>query len=229
MSETLIKSVRGEYFPFTPLDTPRLARHSERTGNVSNHCFGLNQRFQRALLAFVLALSSHSVLAADFTVLRPQESKVTFVSRQMGVPVEGSFKKFNAVIAIDPAKPENGKAQIDINLASIDVGSTEAYDEVIGSSWFDTAKYPSASFISGKVTRTAPGRFEATGKMTIRNVSRDVKAPFTLEQKADTIIIDGMFPLKRLDYGIGSGMWSDTDTVADEVQIRFRFTVANKK
>lgn len=183
----------------------------------------------KAIFILALAVFSHSILAADFTVLRPQESKVTFVSRQMGVPVEGSFRKFNAVIAIDPAKPENGKSQIDINLASIDVGSTEAYEEVIGSSWFDTAKYPNASFISGKVTRTAPGRFEVAGKMTIRNVSRDVKAPFTLEQKADTIIIDGMFPIKRLDYGIGSGMWSDTDTVADEVQIRFRFTVTNKK
>lgn len=183
----------------------------------------------RVIFILALALSSHSALAADFTVLRPQQSKVTFVSRQMGVPVEGSFKKFNAVIAIDPAKPENGKAQIDIDLASIDVGSTEAYEEVIGTSWFDTAKHPSASFISGKVTRIALGRFEVTGKMTIRNVPREIKAPFTLEQKADMLVIDGMFPLKRLDYGIGSGMWSDTDTVADEVQIHFRFTVANKK
>lgn len=183
----------------------------------------------RAILILALALFSHSVLAADFTVLRPQQSNVIFVSRQMGVPVEGSFKKFNALIAIDPAKLENGKAQIDIDLASIDVGSTEAYDEVIGTSWFDTAKYPNANFISSNVTRTAPGQFEVTGKMTIRNISREVKAPFTLEQKADTLVIDGIFPLKRLDYGIGSGMWSDTDTVADEVQIRFRLTVTNKK
>lgn len=64
--------------------------------------------------------------------------------------------------------------------------------------------------------------------MSIKGKTRDVKAPFTLQQNADTLIIEGLFPLKRLDYGIGSGVWGDTDTVADEVQIRFRFTVAKK-
>ncbi len=46
--ETLNKSVRGEYFPFSPFvwlrtgfDTPRPARHSGRTENVSNHILDL--------------------------------------------------------------------------------------------------------------------------------------------------------------------------------------------
>ena len=170
-----------------------------------------------------------SVNAAEFSILRPQQSSLAFVSRQMGVSVEGDFKRFNASIAVDPAMPEMGKAQLDIDIASIDVGSTEAYEEVIGSSWFDVAKYPHASFVSSKVTRTAPGRYEVAGKMTIRNVTREIKAPFTLEQKADVLVIDGTFPLKRLDYAIGSGIWSDTDTVADEVNIRFHLTLTSKE
>lgn len=183
----------------------------------------------RLLPALLLVLTLTSAHATEFSMLRPQQSSLAFVSRQMGVPLEGSFRKFSASIAIDPAQPESGKARIDIDIASIDVGSTEAYEEVIGPSWFDTAKYPDASFISGKVTRTAPGHYEVTGKMTIRNVTREIRAPFTLEQKAGELVIDGTFPLKRLDYGIGSGEWGDTDTVADEVQIRFHFTVANRK
>jgi len=166
--------------------------------------------------------------AVEFSILRPQQSSLAFVSRQMGVSVDGDFKRFKASIAVDPAKPEMGKARIDIDVASIDVGGAEAYEEVVGASWFDVAKYPNASFVSGKVTRIAPGRYEVAGKMTIRNVTRDVKAPFTLEQKGDTLVIDGAFPIKRLDYAIGSGIWSDTDTVADEVSIKFHFTLASK-
>ncbi len=181
------------------------------------------------LATFLLALALSSAHAAEFSVLRPQQSNVTFISKQMGVPIDGTFNKFKASIAVDPAKPEQGKARIDIDIASIDVGSTEAYEEVTGPSWFDTAKYPNASFVSSKVSRTAAGRYEVAGKMTIRNVTREVKAPFTLEQQGDALVIDGTFPLKRLDYGIGSGMWSDTDTVADEVQIHFRFSLTNKK
>lgn len=183
----------------------------------------------RSLFLLALLLGAPLAVAADFSVLRPQQSSLAFVSKQMGVPVEGNFKKFDASLAIDPAKPEGGTARIDIDVTSIDVGSQDAYTEVMGASWFDSAKYPHASFVSSNVTRLAAGRYEVAGKMTIRNVTRDVKAPFTLEQKADLLVIDGTFPINRLDYGIGSGIWGDTDTVANEVQIHFRFTVANKK
>ncbi len=183
----------------------------------------------RSLLLLALLLGATSAPADDFTILRPQQSSLAFVSKQMGVPVEGEFKKFDASLAIDPTKPEAGAARIDIDVNSIDVGSQDAYTEVIGSSWFDTAKYPKASFVASKVTRLAAGRYEVAGKMTIRNATRDIKAPFTMEQKNDTLVIDGTFPINRLDYGIGSGIWGDTDTVANEVQIRFHFTVASKK
>ena len=176
----------------------------------------------------LLLLAAPLASGAEFTVLRPQQSSITFVSKQMGVPVEGSFRRFTARIAVDPARPEAGTAHIDIDLASIDTGITEADGEVAGKAWFDTRNHPVASFVSGSVRPSGKERYEALGKMTIKGRSLDIKAPFTLKQNADTLIIDGMFPLKRLDYGIGSGIWSDTDTVADEVQIRFHFTVAKK-
>ena len=179
-------------------------------------------------LIIPLLLVIPPALGAEFTVLRPQQSSITFVSKQMGVPVEGSFRKFTARIAVDPARPEAGTARVDIDLASIDTGSAEADGEVVGKAWFDAKNHPTASFLSGSVKQSGKGRYEALGKMTIKGRTLDIKTPFTLKQNADTLIIDGIFPLKRLDYGIGSGIWSDTDTVADEVQIRFHFTVANK-
>ncbi|MDE2309323.1 MAG: YceI family protein [Betaproteobacteria bacterium] len=180
--------------------------------------------FLMAPLLLAAALAS----GAEFAVLRPQQSSITFVSKQMGVPVEGSFRKFTARIAVDPARPETGSASIDIDLASIDTGNTDADEEVAGKAWFDTKNHPVASFISASVKPSGKERYEALGKLSIKGKTLDIKAPFTLKQNADTLIIDGMFPIKRLDYGIGTGVWSDTDTVADEVQIRFHFTVAKK-
>lgn len=180
------------------------------------------------LLLIAALLTASPAIGEEFTVLRPQQSSITFVSKQMGVPLEGSFKKFTARIAVDPARPETGSARIDIELASIDTGSTDGDEEVAGKAWFDTRNHPVASFISGSVKPSGKERYEALGKMSIKGKTLDVKAPFTFKQNADTLIIDGMFPIKRLDYGIGTGVWSDTDTVADEVQIRFHFTVAKK-
>jgi nitrogen regulatory protein P-II 1 len=51
IKKVLIKSVRGEYFPFAPLDTPRYARHSGRTENAS-------QRFSHPL-----GVSNHNLSA----------------------------------------------------------------------------------------------------------------------------------------------------------------------
>ena len=175
-----------------------------------------------------LLFAALTASGAEFTVLRLQQSSVTFVSKQMGVPVEGSFRKFTAHITVDPAKPEAGTARIDIDLASIDTGSTEADTEVAGKAWFDIKNHPTASFISGSIKQPVKGRYEASGKLTIKGKTLDIKAHFTLKQNTDTLIIDGMLPIKRLDYGIGSGIWGDPDTVADEVQIHFRFTLSNK-
>ncbi len=180
------------------------------------------------LLMIPLLLAVSPAQGAEFTMLRPQQSNISFVSKQMGVPVEGNFRKFAARIAVDPARLEAGTAHIDIELASIDTGNAEVDTEVAGKAWFDTRNHPVASFVSGSVKPSGKDRYEVLGKLSIKGRSLDVKAPFTLKQNADTLIIDGTFQIKRLDYGIGSGIWSDTDTVADEVQIRFHFTVAKK-
>lgn len=178
-----------------------------------------------SLLLLCLALPAS---AADFTVLRPQQSSIAFVSKQMGVPVDGSFRKFTAAFKVDPAKPEQGSARIGIDLASIDTGNDEANAEVAGKAWFDTKAYPTASFVSGQVRVLGKGRFEVLGDMTIKGKTLKVRAPFTLEQKAGALVVAGSFPLKRLDYGIGSGIWGDTEVVADEVRLDFRFTLTQK-
>jgi hypothetical protein len=40
--------------------------------------------------------------------------------------------------------------------------------------------------------------------------------------------VEGQFALKRLQFRVGEGAWSDTDTVADEVVVKFRFVLPAK-
>jgi polyisoprenoid-binding protein YceI len=159
--------------------------------------------------------------AADYSIVQLDKSSITFVSKQMSVPVEGVFKKFTAHTRIDPAKPEAGVAHIEIDLASIDAGGPEANDEVKGQSWFNVSEFPKAVYVSTAIKSLGGGKFEATGKMNIKGKSLEVRAPFTLKEDKGSLYVDGAFTLKRLDFGIGSGLWSDTSVVADEVQIKF--------
>lgn len=177
------------------------------------------------LLAIFTLFVSAAAHGAEFTSVLPGQSTVTFVSKQMNVPVEGAFRKFSAQIAMDPARPEAGRARIEIELAGIDVGSEEANDEVKGKNWFDVRDFPRASFVSSSVRAIGGNRFEVGGKMTIRGRTLDARAAFTLKQEKGLLVLDGSFPLKRLDYGIGSGEWGDTSVVADEVRVKFHFVL----
>lgn len=181
------------------------------------------------LLAMLSLLLGAGANAADFNLVQLDKSSVSFVSKQMNVPVEGTFKKFSAQIAFDPTKPEAGRALIEIDLASIDAGSNEANEEVKGKNWFNVREFPKASFVSSGVKALGGGRFETGGKMSLKGKTLPMLAPFSIKQDKGMLIVDGMFPLKRLDYGIGSGIWSDTSVVADEVQVKFHFALSPAK
>lgn len=164
--------------------------------------------------------------AAEFNMVQPARSAVAFAYKQMNVPMEGKFNKFSASIAFDPEKIHAAKATIEIDLASIDTGFSESNDEVAGKLWFNTRAYPVAQFVSGGVKTLGNNRFEASGKLSIKGRVLDVVAPFTFKQEGQLAVFDGAFSLKRLDYAIGEGIWSDLSTVANEIQIKFRIVAA---
>lgn len=181
------------------------------------------------LMIALTALLPLAAAAAEFNVVQADKSRVDFVSKQMGVPVAGRFGKFAARIAFDPAKPEAGRAQIELDLASIDAGSADADAEVKGKAWFNTAQFPQARFVSTAVKPLGGGRFEARGQMTIKGKTREVVAPFSFKPEGNAAVFEGSIPVMRLQFGVGEGIWSDTSAVADEVQVKFRFVVAAGK
>jgi len=163
--------------------------------------------------------------AAEYSSIQPEKSSLAFVYKQMGVPIDGGFKKFAVQLSFDPAKLAAAKATLDIDLASIDAGSDDANDEVAGKEWFNTKAFPHAKFESSSFKSLGTNRYEVTGKMTIKGRSQTVSAPFTFSPQG---LVDGAFVLKRADFAIGEGSWSDFGTVANEIQIKFHFLAKAK-
>jgi polyisoprenoid-binding protein YceI len=153
-----------------------------------------------------------------------KSSEITFVSRQMNVPVEGRFRSFTAEIDFRPADLAGSKARIEVKLGSVDTGSDEADTEVKRRNWFNVSAFPAAQFVSTGVKQLGQGRYEARGELTIKGITREITAPFTVTNGANATVFEGGFTLYRLQFKIGEGVWSETDTVANEVQVRFRIT-----
>lgn len=177
------------------------------------------------LLGFAL-LPAGPVLANPYDRILTDQSRISFVSRQMGVPVEGQFRRFSGQIAFDPARPEAARATLEVELASFDMGSREVYDEVVSRNWFDVRQFPTARFVATSLRHLGGDRYEVRGQMTIKGRTRDITVPVTFRPQGRNALLEGSFPLRRLDYGIGTGPWGDTSVVADEVLVRFRLVAA---
>ena len=175
----------------------------------------------RTLALTAAALLAGTAHAVEFNQVDAGKSSLAFSSKQMGVPVPGSFKRFTSQITFDPAKPTAASTTLEIDMASIDAGSKDANDEVVGKQWFNAKTYPTAKFVSTGVKALGGNKFEALGKLTIKGQTRDVVAPFTFKQDGAMGVFDGGFVLKRMEFGIGEGPWSDVSAVANEIDIKF--------
>lgn len=174
----------------------------------------------------LLAALAYRADAVEFGLFQADKSTLTFAYKQMGVPSDGKFRKFAANIAFDPAKPSAATAQLEIDMASIDTGAPEGNDEVAGKPWFNVKSFPTARFVSSSVKALGGNRYEVAGQLTLKGKTRAVSAPFTVKQEGTVAVFDGGFVLKRLDYAIGEGAWTDVGTVADEVRINFHVVAA---
>jgi len=178
----------------------------------------------------IAALTGAAAAHAAPLKLDGAKSTVTATFKQMNVPVDARFGKFTGAIDFDAAKPDTGKASVEIDIASFDLGSPEYNQEVLKKEWFNAAQFPKASFVSTgiKASAGAPAgtRYDVAGKLTIKGKTADVHFPLTVKKDGKAQTFDGTLPIKRLTYNIGEGEWKDTGMVADEVVIKFHFVTA---
>jgi polyisoprenoid-binding protein YceI len=170
----------------------------------------------------LLAATAHAQPAAQ---LVPAQSEIMFTTKQMGVPVDGKFGRYTATIALDPKKPEGGKVAFSIDTGSARFGSPELDGEVGKPAWLSSVKFPQATFQSSAIKTVGPGRFEVAGKLTIKGASRDIVVPVALVQSGGTSTAGGTFVIKRLEFKIGEGEWSDTSMVANDIVVRFKLAL----
>ena len=182
------------------------------------------------LLAAAVMGACSPLYAQSPATLVMDKSYIRFVSKQMNVPVEGKFRKFTANISFNALKPEATKAEFAVDLGSIDMGSPEAEGEVKRKVWFNADVFPQAKFAAASVKALGGERFEVSGLLVIKGITHNIVATASVKTDAGGVTTaEGKFPLKRLQFKIGENQWADTDTVADEVEVRFKFVFSSKK
>jgi polyisoprenoid-binding protein YceI len=92
--------------------------------------------------------------------------------------------------------------------------------------WFNTPKFPQATFTSSSFKALGAGKFEVAGQLNIKGQAQAVQVPLTMTQSGTVTVATGVLPIKRLAFKVGDGEWADTSMVADDVQVKFKLSLS---
>ena len=176
-----------------------------------------------AALALGPAAKDATAVAMAWTV-DPAHSQLTFHPRLAGGEFAGRFERFDATIRFDPANLAHSSLLVVVDLLGARTGDTDRDTALQGSDFFQTTRWPTGTFTSTGIRSLSDGRFEATGKLTLRDVTRDVRVQFRFDPAAPSgsaARMIGSSNLRRLDFGVGQGDWRSTEWLDDAVRIEF--------
>ena len=174
-------------------------------------------------LALGPAVPAASAAAIAWTV-DPAHSRLTFHPRLAGGEFAGRFERFDATIRFDPVDLAHSSLRVVVDLLSARTGDTDRDTALQGSDFFQTARWPKGTFTSAGIKSLGGGRYEATGKLALRDVNRDVRVQFRFEPSAPsggTAHMVGSSVVRRLEFGVGQGDWRSTEWLDDAVRVEF--------
>ena len=183
--------------------------------------------FLGVLFAFVLTgISALESVAQDWKV-DGSHSSVRFSVNHIFTPTTGKFNEFDGKIKFDPENLAGSEIAITVKVASVDTDNEKRDGHLQSADFFDAAKFPEMTFKSSKIVKKEGNLYDITGKMTIRDVTKEVTIPVTLLGIQDHPMRKGKrmagfktdFSINRNDYGVGAGSWTATAVVGEEVSV----------
>jgi len=161
-------------------------------------------------------LAATSVLAADYT--QAPGSTLVFATKYDGEVFTGRFPGFQTRLSFDPADPAAGKLEVDIPLAGTSSGNSDRDATLQSADFFNVARFARAHYRATGFRALGENRYAADGTLELRGISKPVTLTFTWTPGAQPVLA-GKATVRRLDFGVGGGDWSDVNTIPDETAI----------
>jgi polyisoprenoid-binding protein YceI len=141
------------------------------------------------------------IIGSAFTGFKAQDWKIAdaaFVKFDGGDP-SGQFGGMKGTISFDPNDLASSKFEATIDVATINTGNGMKNTHAKSEKWFDAEKYPTISFTSSAITKTADG-YETKGTLNMHGIQKEIVIPFTFQDN----IFKGSFTINRLDYNVNT-------------------------
>jgi len=180
---------------------------------VKRRACKMNVKMKKLLFLLVVVATWKTGLAQ----LRPvdQGSTIQFTIQNFGFDVNGSFSGLHGTINFDPANLASTNFDVDIDANTINTDNSLRDSHLRGEDYFDVKKHPRIRLLSTKISATdKKDVFLFTGKLTIKNTTKDVSFQFEPVQSNGGYLFKGTFTIKRKDFDVGG-----TSTISNELEV----------
>jgi polyisoprenoid-binding protein YceI len=168
---------------------------------------------KRVLLSIVLASACAAAYAAPVTYeMDPAHTYPSFEADHMGISFwRGKFNKTSGVLVLDK-EASTGSVDVKIDIASVDFGLDAMHEQAVSPEFFDSTKYPQATY-KGKLVDFADGApTRVVGELTLHGVTRPVELKINRFKciphpmfKRELCGADASAVFKRDEFGLSAG------------------------
>ena len=180
---------------------------------------------------FLFLFFCNQSFALEKWIINDSKSSINFsIPVLFAEDIKGNFKRFKGLVNADRENLK-GVVNIEVDIESMTTNYDLDYADLIkGEIFFDVVKFPKASIKTKDFVINKDNTANAFVTLNIKGKEKDYKIPlsYNLEGK-DKATAKGSFNFNRSDFEIGTGVWSPTLILKDEVTVNVSLSLDKVK
>lgn len=156
----------------------------------------MKQKIYPVMIALLIGTSAFKMVS-NATLWKAKEDaySVKFTSNKF----DGAFKGLKSELLFDENNLSASKLSATIDVKTVNTGNGMRNKHA--AQGLDAKTFQTVKFVSNSITKT-PSGYEATGNLTIKDVTKQIKIPFTFSKAADGGVFAGTFSVRPADYNV---------------------------
>ena len=132
-------------------------------------------------LSIVIALFSVALVQAQTTWnIDPSHSSIRFAVDHMVISeVEGIFSAFEGSLTTTKDDFSDAKINVVVEVNSVNTDNAKRDEHLRGADFFETEKFPKATFVSTSVTKTGTNKYNLKGNFTLHGITKEITLAMT--------------------------------------------------
>lgn len=170
---------------------------------------------------FALLISGNSFAKEEKYTIEPTHTSVLWSANHFGFSdVSGKFNNINGAIVFDEQNPQKSSVDVVIKIAELSSGIAKLDEHLKSKDFFDEKTFPTAKFVSKKITTTGKNKAKIEGELTLLNITKTVvlnaklnKSGINPISQKQTLGFTASTSIKRSDFGIKYALPGVSDKV----------------